>query len=119
MPASATAGSYDVVVNGSNGSATSTQGYTYEIECHVDNCSNCSAPNQCNTCEAGYHLTSDNKCELDCGVDNCQTCSAPNVCQTCNTGYNLTNSNTCIQCTGATVWNPTTKVCSLDRKNVV
>jgi len=68
-------------------------------------CKTCGADNKCNSCNAGYNLSSSGTCEaFSCSTgadDGCSTCvrqserTRMNHCGTCNAGYKLSKTGSC------------------------
>jgi len=56
----------------------------------IKNCSVCSKPHECQTCEIGYIKFSEKECAPECNkVTNCTSCISPNRCnpESCKNGY--------------------------------
>ncbi len=64
------------------------------IECNIEGCESCSAPNICQVCQENYQLTSQLEGSLEClrtdCSENCATCDQENKCLSCLGGFQLT-----------------------------
>lgn len=62
------------------------------------NCRTCQdSPTKCTSCEEGFYVDSNNRCE-QCSDTNCRHCSNAKTCTECKDGYYKSGTSGCLQC---------------------